>query len=409
MKTPSRVNTLIAICLLSVSFAAQSAVDVYFSPKGGAKNAILSELSQAQSSVNIAMYSFSDSTLINKVKELSNSGIKVRLILNQANRDKAKSMSFEESGIDVRYVNLIMHHKFAIIDQVTLLTGSQNWSASAENSYDEDFLVFKNETEKLAAFQAEFTLMWNKSRDFMGPASDGVNLEEWEAPFASTFFTSQNFTPVFSRNTWSFKSNGELSEGVAGQAIIEAIHGAQSSIQIASAHFRRFDFYEAIKAALDRGVAVEIVLDGQEFDGKAPDEVSPEDTEHLDEVLGSLGASVKYKMYSRYWNHATAKQLHSKYMIVDEKNVLTGSFNWSENSELNTFENLISLGELEAPLYYENFEKISGYGGDDALAAHLARVKDARGQGPCVFEPMSLTAAEVLKLRKAYAPEACRH
>jgi len=409
------MKRLFLVALLSLHQSAFASIEVFFSPKGGVRDTILEHLSQAQERIDIAMYSFSDPKIVSLTKDLARNGIKVRLILNQAQRESEKSQAFEEAGIDVRYVNMVMHHKFGIIDgpldasheapQATLLSGSHNWAASAENSYDEDFLLLKNEPEKILSFQAQFNLMWNKARDFEGPASDGTQSADIEAPFASIYFTSDNFKVIPFREGWSFRSAVSLQDGVAGQALIQAMDEAQESILIATAHFRRHDFYEALLRALNRGVAVKIVLDGQEFNGVAE---GPEGSrEHFDETLARQGAELRYKMYSRFWNHATAKQMHSKYMIVDDVRVLTGSFNWSENAELKTFENLVVLGDSEAAQYKENFEKIFSYGRED-LPALLKELRATGGHQLCHFEPVSLSPQEAKTLRNAYAPGACR-
>ena len=49
---------------------------------------------------------------------------------------------------------------------------------------------------------------------------------------------------------------------------------------------------------------------------------------------------VSFKYYSIRWDHSTAKQMHSKYMIVDNKTVYTGSYNWSNNAETSSLENV---------------------------------------------------------------------
>lgn len=412
MKTFS-IGVLLNLGLATSVFAT---ADVYFSPRGGIREAIISELGNAEKSIDIAMYSFDDSKITAQVKKIAAEGIKVRLILNQAQRSPEKSRGFEEAGIDVRYVNMIMHHKFAIVDgpknassstsKSVLMSGSYNWSASAENIYDEDFVVFRNENEKLLAFQAEFNLMWNKARDFEGPASSGEQSEEFEISFDSISFTSENFRAVETPTGWSFRSNVALEDGIAGLAIIAAIDSAQTSVQIASAHFRRSDIADALIRAMDRGVKVEMLLDGQEFDAAASGDVET-NSKHLDEALATQGADVRYKSYSRYWDYRSAKQMHSKYIVVDASQVLTGSFNWSENAELKTFENLISLGSAQAKVYEKNFQKIFNYGLND-FEALLEEVETSEGRGPCVYEPISLSAAQIKTLRKGYARNACR-
>jgi phosphatidylserine/phosphatidylglycerophosphate/cardiolipin synthase-like enzyme len=402
---------------LSLSTLAQATVTPFFSPNGGIKKRIQQELSLAKDHVDIAMYSFADAGLVAQVKQLAQSGIKVRLILDSANQNKDKSAAFEAAGIDLRYVSFVMHHKFALVDgpqdggdsrKSTLMSGSYNWASSAENAYDEDFLVYKNEKALILAYQSEFNALWNKAKDFGEAADPSTEFAEFEAPTSSAVFTSANFEAVKRGSSWSFRSAVSLEDGVAGKSIVELIDSAQSTIQIAQAHFRRRDFYEALVRALERGVKVEIVLDAQEFDGDGVGELTADDRTHLDEVLAAQGASVKYKSYSRFWNYMTAKQMHSKYLVVDGQSVLTGSFNWSENAELKTFENLVRFDDMTlAETYQDNFVKIFTYqkGGFKAL---LESVKSASGQGPCSFAPIALSGAEILKLRATYASGACR-
>lgn len=402
---------------LTLSSLAQASVAALFSPNGGIKKTIQQELSLAKDHVDIAMYSFSDAALVAQVKSLAEAGIKVRLILDSANKNKDKSAAFEAAGIDLRYVSFVMHHKFALVDgpqnggdtrKATLMSGSYNWASSAEYAYDEDFLVYKSEPAIILAYQAEFNALWNKAKDFGEAAPPSTEFEEFEAPVSNALFTSANFEAVKRGGSWSFRTAVALEDGVAGKSVIELIDSAETSVQVAQAHFRRRDFYEALLRALERGVKVEIVLDAQEFDADKVEELAVDDRTHLDEDLAAKGASVKYKSYSRFWNYATAKQMHSKYLLVDGTTVLTGSFNWSENSELKTFENLVRLEEDSVARAYENnFTKIFSYqkGGFKAL---LESVKASSGQGPCSFAPISLSASEILKLRGAYAQGACR-
>lgn len=417
-------QTLVALAFAATSLSAVASTDVYFAPNGGIKPVIIEELGKAEQHVEIAMYSLSDAGLIAKIKELAGAGVKVRMVLNAANEQSAKADDLEEAGVDVRYVNLIMHHKFALVDAPTeesrfprlpgfprkgvLLTGSMNWSTSAESSYDEDFLVFKNEPDLVRAFQIEFILMWNKSKDFSGAASNGEMMDDVEVlNEAPVLFTSSNFDAVEGAQGWSFRTRSALPDGVAGRAILDGMARAQRSIRIATTHFRRRDLYEGLVAALDRGVKVDLVLDGQEFDGRAPDTISDDESKFLDEHLARLGANVRYKVYSRSWSAPTAKQMHSKYMVVDDDVVLTGSLNWSENSELKTFENLLTLGSHAVRKYTENFDKIFSYRNGE-LDALIAEIQSHRGWSPCAFAPITLTSDEVARLRATYNPGACR-
>jgi phosphatidylserine/phosphatidylglycerophosphate/cardiolipin synthase-like enzyme len=50
---------------------------------------------------------------------------------------------------------------------------------------------------------------------------------------------------------------------------------------------------------------------------------------------------VKYKAYAYRFHASYAKQLHHKFMIVDDKALFMGSYNLSDNAEHETFENVV--------------------------------------------------------------------
>ncbi|WP_420821373.1 phospholipase D-like domain-containing protein [Rubripirellula obstinata] len=58
----------------------------------------------------------------------------------------------------------------------------------------------------------------------------------------------------------TFRAGSDL-PGVCGERLIKAIRSVKKTIQIASAHFRRFDMHDELLAAMARGVSVRIMLD----------------------------------------------------------------------------------------------------------------------------------------------------
>ena len=150
-------------------FAAPFQVHTYFSPNGGAQEAILRNISNANRSIDIAMYNFSSDKILKALESVkrNNKKLKIRMIFDDAastevdspgSSSKADmSASLEKIGIDVRYVSKIMHHKFVIIDgfpdglegnenfsDTVLLNGSGNFSNRADTSYDENLVEIKN-------------------------------------------------------------------------------------------------------------------------------------------------------------------------------------------------------------------------------------------------------------------------
>ncbi|MDI6870395.1 MAG: phospholipase D family protein [Bacillota bacterium] len=158
-----RLLFLTLALLLAVSPAASASVSVYFSP--GVRQHILPLLDQAQKTVDVAMYSFTDSDLAWALVRAHERGVKVRIYLDaeQAAGKYSKSRFFEGRGLAVRYYRGegIMHHKFAVIDGRVVVTGSYNWTASAEERNQENALIIIDPAIA-ATYQAEFERLWGR-------------------------------------------------------------------------------------------------------------------------------------------------------------------------------------------------------------------------------------------------------
>jgi len=407
----SSLSLLIAL----VPTSANATIGVSFAPSLEVKENIQREISQTSSSIDVAMYSFSDRSLLDSLKQAAMRGTRVRLVLNKADNSRAKSEDLEEAGIDVRFLTITMHHKFAIFDgplsssidasTSTLLTGSGNWSGSSSAIYDEDQLIFKNEPEMVKTFQSEFNFLWVNAREF-GKAFN-YTAEPLVFALPTVQFTTSNMAPFTNSNgDPSLRSIVDWQEGVAGRTIVEAIDSAEDVIRIATAHYRRSDIDQALQNALRRGVKIEMVLDQQEFH---PNEsLAIASSTNLDEALALMGAKVRYKRYSRKWDYRKAKQMHAKYIIIDDMLVLTGSFNWSRNSETNVTENLITLTEEDVAIsYFEHFQTVFNYGNgkfDELRKSIIA----AEGTGPCYFESISLNGLQIKQLDSLYVVDACQ-
>jgi phosphatidylserine/phosphatidylglycerophosphate/cardiolipin synthase-like enzyme len=56
-----------------------------------------------------------------------------------------------------------MHNKFAVIDNKVLITGSFNWTATAQEKNQENLLIIKD-TSLIKDFSARFEMLWEKGR-----------------------------------------------------------------------------------------------------------------------------------------------------------------------------------------------------------------------------------------------------
>jgi phosphatidylserine/phosphatidylglycerophosphate/cardiolipin synthase-like enzyme len=110
-------------------------------------------------------------------------------------------------------------------------------------------------------------------------------------------------------------------------------------------------------------------------------------------ALVDAGIDLRYKIYSYRWDHSFAAQMHSKYMIVDGTELLSGSYNLSMNAEHSTFENVIHLsGAQFRPMvdkFEQNFASIFATGPD--LLSGLRSQISTNATIPLVFPSMSLS------------------
>ncbi|MBA7498374.1 Cardiolipin synthase B [subsurface metagenome] len=155
---------LLTIILISQFFLISLAkTEVYFSLYDNPQKEIIKNINQAEAFINIAMYIFTDREIALPLVKAQERGVKVRLYLDkeQVEYQYSQSRFLVQKGIKVRIStnNYIMHHKFALIDNLLLLTGSYNWTFSANNRNDENLMVI-DDPEVIARYQNQFEKLW---------------------------------------------------------------------------------------------------------------------------------------------------------------------------------------------------------------------------------------------------------
>ena len=139
---------------------------VYFSPNGGSQEAVITEINKARKSIDIAMYSFTSREIAQALILAKQRQVNVRIVLDSAQlKDHfSKSRFLSSKGINVKFHMGpgLMHDKFALIDARVLLTGSFNWTSSADKKNTENLLVI---TDKGLAqkYAKQFKHLWSQS------------------------------------------------------------------------------------------------------------------------------------------------------------------------------------------------------------------------------------------------------
>lgn len=118
---------------------------VYFSPRGGATEAVVDALDHATNTVLVQAYSFTSAPIAKALVEAHRRGINVQVILDKSQRTEKYSEAdfIKHAGIPcfIDDQHAIAHNKIMIMDDQLVLTGSFNFTKGAEEKNAENLLV----------------------------------------------------------------------------------------------------------------------------------------------------------------------------------------------------------------------------------------------------------------------------
>jgi phosphatidylserine/phosphatidylglycerophosphate/cardiolipin synthase-like enzyme len=139
---------------------AADAIQVFFSPNGGATEAIVREIENAKSEVLVQAYSFTSAPIAKALLTAHKRGVKVTVVLDKSQRTaKYSSATFLHNvGIPIFIddKHAIAHNKIIIIDQATIITGSFNFTKAAEEKNAENLLVIRGDPGLVKKYIANF-------------------------------------------------------------------------------------------------------------------------------------------------------------------------------------------------------------------------------------------------------------
>lgn len=135
-----------------------------FSPGDGCLTTILGELSQVRRTADICVFTITDDRIAHAILEAHARRVQVRVITdNDKQYDGGSDVArLRAAGIAVKVdeTEHHMHHKFAVLDGVTLLNGSYNWTRSA-GAFNEENLVVTSEPSLVQTFAGHFAKLWS--------------------------------------------------------------------------------------------------------------------------------------------------------------------------------------------------------------------------------------------------------
>ncbi|MGB9832396.1 MAG: phospholipase D-like domain-containing protein [Caldisericum exile] len=275
-------------------------VNLFYTPDMG-KAPVIDGIKNAKSSINIEVYTFSDTDVLQELVNAKKRGVKVRVILEEnpyggysANKQTKDKLSYY--GIETKWDNKaynFTHSKFMIIDNRTGYIMTLNLTKSAFNK-NREFGVIVNDQNIVQELTKIFEADWKRS------------------PYNPSKDTALVLSPENSRE----KIEALLRSGT-GEILIYAEEIQDPSI------------IDILKKRRAYGADVKIII---------ADPMNVQGNEVVISELKRYGVDIKY---------ITSPFIHAKVIIVDRKYAFVGSENLSSNSLDNNREVGIILSNPE--------------------------------------------------------------
>lgn len=147
------------------------ASEAWFSPGEGPLDCIRRHIQATRAALDVCVYTITDDRLVRSLESAARRGVRVRILGDDVKSGDLGSdiKRLAQTGAQVRVDRSPnhMHHKFAIFDAAALLTGSYNWTRSAERGNSENVLVTAD-PGVVAAYAAEFEQVWGSGTELIG-------------------------------------------------------------------------------------------------------------------------------------------------------------------------------------------------------------------------------------------------
>ena len=149
--------------------ACDAQMSVYFSPNGGALEAILAEVDGAKTSVHMQAFHFRSKPIIKALAKAVKRGVDVRLLVDaeDADRDNSRVRDAVALGIPVFAdgSHSTAHNKVIIVDGSIVITGSYNFTNKAETQNSENLLVIRSK-ELAGKYEKNWEKHFSHSKPF---------------------------------------------------------------------------------------------------------------------------------------------------------------------------------------------------------------------------------------------------
>ena len=328
---------LVLLCAVAIGFGirhyrsssetiTEAASEVYFSEIGAGgpslEKRLVTRLANAAERIDAALYHLDSAPIADALIEAHNRGVQVRMVTETDNIDEEAIGRLQEVGIQVAddgNPDSYMHHKFIVIDERYVWTGSYNTTYNGAYKNNNN-VIFIDSVPLAYNFAQEFRELFldmevaQSSGGFVTKLSDGTQI--------STYFSPKNDTI---------------------SPLLKEIQSAEKSIHFMAFSFTHDALGNAMRDRFESGINVRGVFEERQANNQYSEFNTMKDA-GLPVVLDK--------------NRGT---MHHKVIVIDGETVITGSYNFSKNAETRNNENLLIIKENReiAEAYVSEFERIT--------------------------------------------------
>jgi phosphatidylserine/phosphatidylglycerophosphate/cardiolipin synthase-like enzyme len=267
-------------------------------------------LNRAQSSILIISFTFTDPEVIRIVNQKASEGIEVQLIIDRDHFSGFHGQLHPSIQVGTRGQGEgHLHHKILVVDHAYVWLGSANFTASG-------FVTSKNLA--IGFFSPEIgTQLYQEASDITSS-----NPRMCTTPLSCSYGNQLLELYILPHNAPEAPRPAEtLMNEIGKQKLISLIDNAKDHIKISVDVWTYKEAGRAVINAMQRGIPVDIVV------GNTTDEA----------VKMMIQNGIKIKK---------GRNLHHKFMLIDDKILWNGSPNWSMNAFSRSDESFIVLYNL---------------------------------------------------------------
>ncbi|MBC7446808.1 MAG: fibronectin type III domain-containing protein [Hymenobacteraceae bacterium] len=296
-------------------------------------------IDQARQTLDIAIYNWNNTTILNAVIRAKVRGVRVRVI-SDGTAANASTQALPANGIPEIERNTmrgIMHNKIIIIDaeatdpnQPQIWTGGTNWT-TGQLGIDRNAVVIVQDQSLARVYTMEFDEIWGSSTATPG---------------------TPKFGPLKTDNTPHYLKIGghavqswfSPSDGV-NTHLIETVNTAENDLHFATMLITRSDIAQAIKNRIQSQNILQCsegLVNDTSASGTAPYRT----------LKNFMGARMQYFRFSAI--------MHHKYLLVDaggsDPTTWVGSHNWSAGADSDNDENTLVIHDaVITNQFYQEF------------------------------------------------------